>query len=158
MSEEQTMVQKCFAEIGKRFDGIEQTLRREKEVAYKYMRSTVVMMPENGVKFKFSEDLSEIIEVKRLYYNSETGQMDLYEIYTSHPFFIENSETLIYLNTNNAIARKPKDETYKRILSINKSTFEVNLIGNSRNIPPGEFFDSNNWITKEEYERNTTYS
>lgn len=154
MSEEQSMIQRCFAEIEKRCDKIEKTFKREKEVAYKYMSSAASMSPETGVKFNFSEDLSEIIEVKRLHYNSETGQYDSYEIYTSHPFFIENSETLIYLNTNNAIARKPKDETYKRILSINKSTFEVNLIGNPTNVPPGEFFDINTWITKENYERN----
>ena len=62
MSEEQSMIQKCFAEIGKRFDGIEQTLRREKEVTYKYIYAA---SQANAVRrFKFSEDLSEIVEVK----------------------------------------------------------------------------------------------
>lgn len=146
MSEEQSMIQKCFAEIGKRFDGIEQTLRREKEVTYKYIFG--IGGAGAACKFKFPEDLSEIIEVKQGVWG-ESGTVERYEIYVSHPFYLKDESTLIYLNTRNAM--NPK-EVNQRLFSIDKSTFEINIVGSGRYIPPEEKFDSATWISKEAYE------
>lgn len=145
MSEEQSMVQKCFAEIGKRFDGIEQTLKREKEVAYKYIKGGITGIQTTD-KFKFSEDLSSVIEVKRSYF-SGSGEIEGYEIYENHPYDIIKNKQTIYIR-NDGI----------NVISINKNTLEITCLTKPESGPPLSpdiKFRFASWITKEEYERNT---
>lgn len=141
------MVQKCFAEIEKRCDKIEKTFKREKEVTYKYIEARAT---QGGTifKFKFSEDLSEIVEVKQGIWG-ESGGIERYEIYISHPFYLKDESTLIYLNTRNSMNSK---EVNQRLFSIDKSTFEINIVASQRYIPPEESFNFATWISKEAYE------
>ena len=56
---------------------------------------------------------------------------------------------MIYLDTRNAI--NPK-EVNQRLFSIDKSTFEINIVASLQYVPPEEIFDSVVWISKETYE------